>query len=87
MIQQEQLANGVFNMTINDQEFFTRGELAKLFRVTQQTVIRWEAAGLLKSIHLGSGAVRYSRSEVTAFLSRQSTARPTRPARCVVHES
>ena len=84
---QEKLANGATNMIHVNEEFMTRGDLAELFKVTQQTVIRWEAAGLLTSIHLGSGAVRYSRSEVSAFIARQTAARPTKAARCIVHES
>lgn len=71
-------------MKQNEQAFFSRAELAELFRVTQQSIIRWEKAGLLTSVHLCSGAVRYSREEVDAFISRQTAARPTKQARNAV---
>jgi predicted DNA-binding transcriptional regulator AlpA len=74
----EKFVTGVFAMKQNEQAFFSRAELAELFRVTQQSIIRWEKAGLLTSVHLCSGAVRYSRQEVDAFIARQTAARPTK---------
>jgi predicted DNA-binding transcriptional regulator AlpA len=78
MIHKESLNTGVFNMSNSEQAFYSRRELATMFRVTPQSIIRWEQAGLLSSVHLCSGAVRYSRTEVDAFIQRQTAARPTK---------
>jgi DeoR/GlpR family transcriptional regulator of sugar metabolism len=79
MINRESLKNGVFYMTHNNaQSFYSRAELAELFRVSAQTVIRWEQAGLLTAVHLCSGSVRYSREEVDRFIAAQTEARPTK---------
>lgn len=65
-------------MKQNEQAFFSRAELAEMFRVTPQTVIRWQLAGLLTAIHLCSGSVRYSREEVDRFIAAQTEAKPTK---------
>jgi excisionase family DNA binding protein len=65
-------------MSDNTQEYFTRRELAQLFRVSPRTVIRWEQSGALASIQLGPNAVRYTRSTVSRFIAQQSE-------RCIVH--
>jgi predicted DNA-binding transcriptional regulator AlpA len=78
MIHNESLNTGVFNMSNSEQAFYSRRELAAMFRVTPQSIIRWEQAGLLSSVHLCSGAVRYSRAEVDRFIAQQTDARPTK---------
>jgi predicted DNA-binding transcriptional regulator AlpA len=78
MIHKESLNTGVFSMSNNEQAFFSRAELAEMFRVTAQSIIRWEQAGLLSSVHLCSGAVRYSRAEVDRFIAQQIETRPTK---------
>ena len=65
-------------MSNNEQNFFSRAELSDLFRVTTQTLIRWEKAGLLTAIHLHSGSLRYTRQEVDRFILAQTIARPTK---------
>jgi hypothetical protein len=74
----EKLRIGAFNMSTNEQNFFSRAELSDLFRVTTQTLIRWEKAGLLTSVHLHSGSVRYTRQEVDRFILAQTEAKPTK---------
>lgn len=65
-------------MNKSEQILFSRRELADRFRVTQQTIIRWEKAGLLNSWHLCSGTVRYTKDEVDRFIAQQIEARPTK---------
>jgi hypothetical protein len=80
-VHKESLHKGVFTMTQNNDAFFSRRDLSEMFKVTTQTIIRWEQAGLLTSVHLHSGAVRYRRSEVDRFIARQTEARPTKRKR------
>lgn len=54
--------------TITD-ELLTRADLMKLFKVSQPTVLRLEAAGKLQPIRIGS-RVRFKRADVEAFLTR-----------------
>ena len=65
-------------MNSTQQAFYSRAELSSMFRVTTQTVIRWEQAGLLTSVHFASGSVRYSRQSVEQFIAQQTEARPTK---------
>lgn len=53
--------------TITD-ELLTRADLMKLFKVSQPTILRLEAAGKLTPIRIGS-RVRFKRTDVEAFLS------------------
>jgi len=78
MIHNENLVSGVFSMKQSEQAFYSRRELAEMFRVTPQSIIRWEQAGLLTAVHLCSGSVRYSRAEVDRFIAQQTEARPTK---------
>jgi len=56
-------------MTTTNTEFFTRKQIAELFQIAIPTVLRWEKAGKLKALRLGSGSVRYRVSDVEAFIS------------------
>ena len=55
-------------MTIT-KELLTRKDIAELCQVSPLTVIRWEQCGKLPAIRLGSGSVRYKRSDVEIFLA------------------
>lgn len=50
-------------------EFVIRAQVAKMFQTTIGTLIRWEKAGKLKALRLGSGSVRYRVSDVEAFIA------------------
>lgn len=64
----------------SEQQWYSRRDLAKLFSCTPQSIIRWEAAGLLTGIHFNSGTIRFHHAEVAAFVDRQKIARPTKGA-------
>ena len=49
-----------------------------MFRVTTQSVIRWELSGQLTAIHFASGCVRFSRASVEQFIQAQTATRPTK---------
>jgi len=47
------------------EEFYTRKELMKIFKVSESTIIRWEKKGLLKRFKLpGSMIALYKKSDV-----------------------
>ena len=50
-------------------DLFTRKELAKYLRVTQQTIINWSANGILKPTYVGN-RVYYKSEEVDNLLKR-----------------
>jgi excisionase family DNA binding protein len=50
-------------------DLFTRKELAKYLRVTQQTIINWSANGILKPTYIGN-RVYYKSEEVDNLLKR-----------------
>lgn len=50
-------------------EFVTRAQVAQMLQITIGTLIRWEKAGKLKALRLGSGSVRYRVSDVEAFIA------------------
>lgn len=54
---------------MNTKEFLTRKQIADLFQITIPTVLRWEKAGRLKAVRLGTGSVRYRVSDVEAFIA------------------
>lgn len=56
-------------MTTTNTEFFTRKQIAELFQITIPTVLRWEKAGRLRAVRLGTGSVRYRISDVEAFIA------------------
>jgi excisionase family DNA binding protein len=63
-------------MALTQDELLTRNQLAEIFKVTPQTVVRWEHAGMFPALHLGS-RVRYRRQDVEAFVTRAQRSRPT----------
>lgn len=50
-------------------DLFTRKELAKYLKVSQQTIINWSATGILKPTYIGS-RVYYKADEVNNLLNR-----------------
>ena len=56
------------------EELMTRGDVAKLFKVSRLTVIRMEKAGKLPALRIGAGSVRYRKADVEAFLTRATVA-------------
>lgn len=56
-------------MTTTNTEFFTRKQIAELFQISIPTVLRWEKAGKLRALRLGSGSVRYCGSDVERFIA------------------
>ncbi|MFZ0859972.1 MAG: helix-turn-helix domain-containing protein [Candidatus Sulfotelmatobacter sp.] len=57
--------------TITD-ELLTRADLMKLFKVSQPTVLRLEAAGKLLPIRIGS-RVRFKRADVEQYINDSLT--------------
>jgi excisionase family DNA binding protein len=72
-MRQEKLNKGVINMNAVSSELMTRKQVAALFQVDPQTVIRLEASGSLPAIRLGAGSVRYKRSDVEKFIQASIT--------------
>ena len=60
-------------MTTISDALLTRKELAQIFKVTPQTIVRWEHAGMFPALHLGS-RVRYRRQDVEAFITKAQAA-------------
>lgn len=58
----------------------TRAEVAAIFRVTEQTVMRWDIAGKLRSVRTWSGELRYRQSEVRALLQCNAVPRQRGPS-------
>ena len=56
-------------MTTVADELLTRKDLAQIFKVSQQTVVRWEQVGRFPALRLGS-RVRYRRQDVEAFITK-----------------
>ncbi len=55
-----------------ENEYLTRAEVAKLFRVNKETVARWTRAGRLPVVRISHKTVRYMRSEIDRVLREQS---------------
>ncbi len=54
---------------INDERFYTRDEVAELFKVTKMTLLRWEKKGLLKRIRIpGTRRVYYREEDIKELL-------------------
>jgi excisionase family DNA binding protein len=62
------LHEGAINMSTTRDEFFSRRDLMQIFKVSEPTIIRWEQAGKLPALRLGS-RVRYRRVDVEAFIT------------------
>ena len=54
----------------NEIELMTRSQVARLFQCSIPTILRWQKAGKLHAVKLGAGSIRYSRTDVEAFLER-----------------
>jgi len=55
------------------EEFYTRKELMKIFKVSESTIIRWEKKGLLKRFKLpGSRKALYKKSDVEKLIEAGS---------------
>ena len=59
--------------TVTD-ALLTRKQIAALFQISTQTVIRLEASGALPAVRLGAGSVRYQRSAVEKLIQDSITA-------------
>jgi predicted DNA-binding transcriptional regulator AlpA len=54
-------------------ELLTRKQIAGLFQISTQTIIRWENVGKLPALRLGAGSVRYLRSDVEKLIQDSVT--------------
>jgi len=54
-------------MAMNTDEFLTRRDLARMFKVTEPTIIRWEKEKKFPALRLGF-RVRYRRVDIEQFL-------------------
>ena len=52
-----------------DSELFTRKELAKYLKVTEQTIINWSSRGIITPIFI-EGRVRYKGDEIRTLLNK-----------------
>ena len=55
--------------TRKNNELFTRSELAKYLKVSQQTIINWAIRGILNPVYIGS-RVYYKADEVYELLKK-----------------
>ena len=63
-------------MTVPEEdELLTPQEVAKLFRVSSKTVVRWSAEGKLESVRTLGNHRRYRRDVVMALLTARGTGR------------
>ena len=53
----------------NNNELFTRKELAKYLKVTEQTIINWSSRGIITPIFI-EGSVRYKGDEIRTLLNK-----------------
>ena len=53
----------------NNQELYTRKELAKYLKVTEQTIINWSSRGIITPIFI-EGSVRYNGDEIRTLLKQ-----------------
>lgn len=53
----------------NNQELYTRKELAKYLKVTEQTIINWSSRGIITPIFI-EGSVRYKGDEIRTLLKQ-----------------
>ena len=51
----------------NNQELYTRKELAKYLKVTEQTIINWSSRGIITPIFI-EGSVRYKGDEIRIII-------------------
>jgi excisionase family DNA binding protein len=70
----EKLHHGVKNMSTVTEQLLTRKQVAAIFQVVPQTVIRLENAGKLPAVRLGASSVRYRREDVQAYIESCLTA-------------
>lgn len=53
------------------EEFYTRKDLMKMFKVSESTIIRWEKRGLIKKFKLpGSKKVLYRKSDIEKLIEK-----------------
>jgi excisionase family DNA binding protein len=55
--------------------FLTRKEVATLFNISVPTVRRWERAGTLPVVRIGTCSPRYRRSDIESFIAAHSVRR------------
>jgi len=72
-MRRRQIHEGAISMTTVSDALLTRKDLVQIFKVTPQTIIRWEHAGMFPALHLGS-RVRYRRQDVEAFITKAQAA-------------
>ncbi len=70
----EKRHKGVQNMPTITESLLTRKQVAAIFQVVPQTVIRLENAGKLPAVRLGAASVRYRREDVQAYIESCLTA-------------
>lgn len=63
--------------TTTDEETLNREQVAALFKVHVVTVSKWAQRGILPSFMTPSGIYRFYRSDVEAFMQRNTKVRPT----------
>lgn len=61
----EEIMNEMKERNYND--LFTRKELAKYFKVSEQTIINWSSRGIITPIFI-EGSVRYKADEIRTLL-------------------
>jgi excisionase family DNA binding protein len=73
---------------VSGDRLLTARDVAELFGVSPETVLRWTRRGDLPGFRLPGGALRYRREELEAWLDSRETASPadraspdTRPGR------
>jgi excisionase family DNA binding protein len=59
----------VKKITLPGDEFLTTAEVAAVFRVDRNTVLRWAGAGALPSSRTPGGHRRYRRADVLAYMN------------------
>ena len=52
------------------EKFVSKEEVAKTFGVSEKTVQRWTAAGLLRPARIGARTVRYRESDLEALFEQ-----------------
>ena len=67
-MRQEKVWKGKEAMNTVTDQLLTRKQIAALFQISEQTVIRLEESGKLPALRLGAGSVRYQRSTVEKLI-------------------
>ena len=71
----EKLHHGAKAMPTVTTELLTRKQIAALFQISTQTIIRMENDGKLPALRLGAGSVRYRRIDVEKLIQESVTSK------------